>query len=135
MNATEVEAAWATLAGASACIGGLILDESGRLHDAIEEPERAEVEAALLDARAARDELATRLHREALKLGIALFDADPNRQYTSLTELRSVGDDGLAEADGLAEVLSLDDGSGELVALASRIRAGFETLARTLPPS
>ena len=68
MKPTEVEAAWAALAGASACLGGLILDQSGVLDDAIDEPGRTQVKAALLDARAARDALASALHREALRL-------------------------------------------------------------------
>jgi hypothetical protein len=101
----EVEAAWAALAGASACLGGLILDQSGRLDDAIDEPERTQAKAALLDAQAARD--------------------------ASLIELRVVVRDGLAGADGLADVLSLDDGG--LVPLASRLRAGFEAVAQALP--
>jgi hypothetical protein len=134
MRPTEVEAGWAALAGASACLGGLVLDESGRLNDAIDESEQAQVQAALLDARAARDQLANRFHQEALGLGVALFDADANRQYSSLAELRSVIDDGLAGADGLAEVVSLNDPTGELVALATQLRNGFETLARALPP-
>jgi hypothetical protein len=128
---TEVEAAWATLAGASACLGGLILDQSGGLADAIDEPERTQVRAALLDARAARDALADALHREALRLGVALFDLDANREYASLLELRVVVRDGLAGTDGLADVLSLDDGG--LVPLASRLRAGFEAVAEALP--
>jgi hypothetical protein len=131
MKPTEVEAAWAALAGASACLGGLMLDRSGDLDDAIDEPERTQVKAALLDARAARDALADVLHGEALDLGVALFDLDANREYASLLELRVVVRDGLAGADGLADVLSLDD--GELVPLASRLRAGFEAIAQTLP--
>ena len=90
MNQTEVEAAWAALAGASACPGGLILDQSGILPDTIDEPERTQVGAALLDARAARDELVEALHGEALRLGVALFDPNPNREYASLSELRVV---------------------------------------------
>jgi len=49
----------------------------------------------------------------------------------SLLELRDVVRDGLAEADGVADVLALDD--GELVPLASRLRAGFEAVAQALP--
>jgi len=131
MRPSKVEAAWATLAGASACLGGLILDQSGRLDDAIDEPERSQVKAALLDARAARDALVEVLHREALNLGVALFDPSPNRECASLLELRVVVRDGLASADGLADVLSLDD--GEFVPLASRLRAGFEAVAQALP--
>jgi hypothetical protein len=131
MKPTEVEAAWAALAGASACLGGLVLDQSGVLADAIDEPERAEVKAALLEARVARDALAEALHREALRLGVALFDLDPNREYTSLLELLVVIRDGLAGADGLADVLSLDD--GELVPLASRVRSGFQAVADAVP--
>jgi len=133
MQATVVEAAWAALAGTSACLGGLILDRSGVRDDAIDEPEQTQVEAALLDARAARDELANVLHGEALRLGVALFDLDANREYTSLSELHDVVNDGLAGADGLAEVLSLDDPDGELVPLASRLRDGFGTVAEALP--
>jgi hypothetical protein len=128
---TEIEAAWAALAGASACLGGLILDTSGVLDDNVEEPERAAVKAALLDGRAARDELAERLHREALAAAVALFDLDPNRDYSTLPELREVAGDGLAEADGLAEVLVLD--GGELVPLASRMRVAFEATVGALP--
>jgi hypothetical protein len=135
MRAPEVEAAWAALAGASACLGGLIPDLSGVWDDAIGEPERTQVKAALLDARAARDELADRLHKEALSLGVALFDSEANRGYSGLLELRDVVKDGLAGADGLAEVLSLNDPGGELVALASRLRDGFEALTRALPHS
>ena len=131
MKPTEVEAAWAALAGASACLGGLILDQSGRLDDAIDEPERTQAKAAMLDAQAARDALADALRGEALRLGVALFDLDPNREYPSLLELRVVVRDGLAGADGLADVLSLDDGG--LVPLASRLRAGFEAVAQALP--
>lgn len=131
MNPTEVEAAWAALSGASACLGGLVLDQSGVLADAIDEPERAEVKAALLEARVARDALADALHREALRLGVALFDLDPNREYASLLELHVVIRDGLAGADGLADVLSLDD--GQLVPLASRVRSGFQAVADAVP--
>lgn len=133
MKAIEVEAAWAALAGASACLGGLILDRSGVRDDAIGEDQRTQVEAALLDARAARDELANVLHAEALRLGVALFDLDANREYSSLLELRDVVRDGLAGADGLAEVVSLDDPGGELVSFASRMRDGFETVAQAVP--
>lgn len=131
MRAIEVEAAWAALAGASACLGGLVLDQSGVLADAIDEPERTEVQAALLDARVARDTLTEALHREALGLGVALFDLDANREYATLLELRVVIRDGLAGADGLADVLSLDD--GELVPLASQLRSGFQAAADALP--
>lgn len=131
MNRTEVEAAWAALAGASACLGGLILDQSGILDDSIDEPERTQAKAALLDARDARDVLADALHREALRISLALFDLDPNREYASLLELRVVVRDGLAGADGLADVLSLDE--GELVPLATRLRSGFEAVAQALP--
>ena len=133
MNQTEVEAAWAALAGASACLGGLLLDQSGVLADAIDESERPQVEAALVDARAARDTLADALHREALRLGVALFDLDANREYAGLLELRVVVRDGLAGADGLADVLSLDE--GELVPHASRLRDGFEQVAQALQRS
>ena len=133
MRPTEVEAAWAALAGASACLGALILDPSGVRNDAIDEPVRTQVEAALLDARAARDELVDVLHGEALNLGVALFDLGVNREYASLPELRDVVHDGLAGADGLAEVLSLDDPGGELVPLASRLRDGFEAVDQALP--
>jgi hypothetical protein len=133
MNPTQLEAAWAALAAASACLGGLILDSSGGLGDAIDEPRRTQAEAALADARAARDELIDVLHGEAHRLGIALFDADANREYSGLPELRDVVKDGLTDADGLAEVLSLDDPGGELVSLASRLRAGFEAVAQALP--
>jgi hypothetical protein len=131
MRPTEVEAAWAALAGASACLGGIILDRSGTLDDGIDEPERTRVKAALLDARVARDALTDELHREALRLGIALFDLDPDREYGSMPELRVVVRDGLAGADGLADVLSLDDGA--LLPLASRLRDGFEAVAQALP--
>jgi hypothetical protein len=130
MRQAEVEAAWAALSGASACLGGLILDRSGVLDDAIDEPERTQAKAALLDARAARDTLAAALHREALNLGVALFDPDANREYASLLELRVVLRDGVAGADGLADVLSLDD--GDLVPYASRLRDGFERVAQAL---
>jgi hypothetical protein len=130
MKPDEVKAAWAALVGASACLGGLILDQSGRLDDAIDEPERTQVKAALLDAQAARDALADALHGVALRLAISLFDPDPDREYASLLELRVVVRDGLAGADGLADVLSLDDGG--LVPLASRLRAGFEAVAQVL---
>ncbi len=133
MNRTEVEAAWAALAGASACLGGLILDRSGVIADAIDESERPRVEAALLDARAACDTLADALRAEALRLGLALLDLDPDREYASLLELHAVVRDGLAGADGLAEVLSLDE--GELVPPASRLRSGFEAVAEALPGS
>ena len=135
MKQTEVESAWAALAGASACLDGLILDRSGVLDDAIDEPEQTQMKAALLDARAARDALADVLHGEALRLGVALFDLDANREYASLLELRVVVRDGLAGADGLAEVLSLDDPGGELVPLASRLRDGFQAVAQALQRS
>ena len=128
MRQTEVEAGWAALAGASACLAGLILDSSGVLDEAIDEPARTQVKAALVDARAARDTLADAFHREALRLGVALFDLDANREYTSVLELRVVVRDGLAGADGLADVFSLDN--GDLVPLASRLRDGFDGVAR-----
>jgi hypothetical protein len=133
MRQTEVEAAWAALAGASACLGGLILDRSGVLDETIDEPERTQVRAALLDARAARDTLADTLHQEALSLGVALFDLEANREYASLLEFRVVIRDGFAGADGLADVLSFDN--GDLVPLASRLRAGFEAVAKALQHS
>ena len=133
MRPTEVETAWAALAGASACLGALILDRSQVLDEAIDEPERTQVKTALLDARAARDALADALHQEALSLGVALFDLDANREYANLLELRVVVRDGLAGADGLADVLSLDN--GELVPFASRLRAGFEEVAQALQHS
>ncbi len=132
MRTTEIEAAWAALAGAAACLGGLILDTSGVLDGTIDEPDRAAVKTALLDAGAARDELAERLHREALAAGVALFDPDPNRDYSSLTELREVVSQGLADAEGLAEVFVLGDPGG-FVQLASRLRAGFEAADGALP--
>ena len=135
MERVQVEAAWAALAGASACLGGLILDRWGVRDDVIDEPERTRVKAALLDARAARDKLAELLHREARGLGILLVDADANREYSNLAELREVVRDGLADADGLAEVLALDDPGGELVPLASRVRDGFEAVAQGLRAS
>jgi hypothetical protein len=110
-----------------------MLDRSGVRADLIDEPERTQIEAALLDARAARDELATVLHGEALRVGVALFDLEANREYSNLVELRDVVRDGLAGADGLAEVLSLDDPGGKLVSLASRLRDGFQTVAQALP--
>ena len=133
MRQAEVEAAWAALAGASACLGALIDDRSGVLDDATGEQEGRQVEAALLDARAARDTLADALHLEALRLGVALFDLDANREYASLLKLRVVLRDGLAGADGLADVLSLDD--GDLVPLASRLRQGFEAVTQALQRS
>ncbi len=131
MNPTEIEAAWAALAGTSGCLGGLALDQSGILADSIDEPERTQVEAALRDAQAACDALADALRRDAAQVGLALFDLDPNREYASLLELRAVLGDGRAGADGLADVLSLDE--GELVPLASRVRSGFEAVAGALP--
>lgn len=131
MNRTEVEAAWAALAGASASLGGLIVDQSAILADSIDEPEWTQVKTALLDARAARDALADALHGEALRLGLALFDLDPNSEYASLLELRGVVRDGLAGADGLADVLSLDE--GEFVPLATRLRSGLEAVSQALP--
>jgi hypothetical protein len=71
------------------------------------------------------------LHREARQSGIALFDPDPNREYGGLLELRVVIRDGLAEADGLADLLTLD--GGELVPFASRLRDGFQAVADALP--
>src|SRR5262249_20913285 len=76
IQATVVEAAWAALAGTSACLGGLILDRSGVRDDAIDELERTQVEAALLDARAARDELASVLHGDGLAEALSLDDPD-----------------------------------------------------------
>jgi hypothetical protein len=131
MNRTEVEAAWAAFAGASACLGGLMLDQSGILADSIDEPERTQVEAALRDAQTACDALTDALRREAVQLRLALFELDPDREYASLLELRAVVRDGLAGADGLADVLSLDE--GELVPLATRLRSGFEAVAQALP--
>jgi hypothetical protein len=131
MNETEVEAGWAALAGASGCLGGLTLDAAGILADTIDESERTQVVAALQDARAACDGLADALNREAVRLGLALFDLDPDREFTSLSELRVVVRDGLAGTDGLADVLSLDE--GELVPLATRLRSGFEAVAQALP--
>ena len=133
MRQAGVEAAWAALAGASACLGALIDDRSGVLGDAISEQERPQVEAALLDTRAARDMLAGALHGEAHGLGVALFDLDANREYASLLELRVVVRDGLAGADALADVLSLDN--GDLVPLASRLRDGFDEVAQALQRS
>ena len=118
--------------GRRPCLGGLILDTSGVLDGTVDEPERAAVKAALVDAGAARDELAERLQREALAAGVALFDPDPNRDYSSLTELREVVSQGLADAEGLAEVFVLGDPGG-FVQLASRIRAGFEAIDGALP--
>jgi hypothetical protein len=131
MNQTEVETAWAALAGASGCLGGLTLDVAGILAGTIDAPERTQVDAALQDARVACDALADALNREAVRLGVALFDLDPDREYSSLSELRVVVRDGLAGTDGLADVLSLDD--GELVPLATRLRSGFEVVAQVLP--
>jgi hypothetical protein len=131
MKAQAIEAAWAALAGASACLGGLVLDSSGVLADAVDEPERTQVEAALLDGSAARDALVDVLHREALQAGIALFDANPNREYASLSELRVVIRDGLAGADGLADLFTID--GGELVPFASRLRDSFQAVAQALP--
>jgi hypothetical protein len=130
-KALSIEAAWAALAGASACLGGLIRDDSGVLVDAIDEPELTQVRAALVDAGAARDELSAALHREAFQAGLTLFDANPERGYASLVELRVVIRDGLADADGLADVLSLD--GGELVPFASRLRDGFQAVSDALP--
>jgi hypothetical protein len=70
-------------------------------------------------------------HREALEAGVTLFDPSPERDYGSLGQLRVVVRDGLAEVDGLADVLALD--GGELVPLASRLRDGFQTVAGALP--
>jgi hypothetical protein len=126
-----VEAAWAALAGGSACLGGLIRDDSGVLADAIDESDLTQVRAALLDAGAARDELSAALHREAFQAGITLFDANPEREYATIVQLRVVIRDGLADADGLADVLSLN--GGELVPLASRLRDGFQAVADALP--
>ena len=126
-----VEAAWAALAGASACLGGLIRDESGVLADAVDEPELTRVKAALLDAGAAGDELSAALHREAFQAGLTLFDANPDREYANLVQLRVVNRDGLADADGLADVLSLN--GGELVPLAGRLRDGFQAVSDALP--
>ena len=130
MKAPAVEAAWAALAGASACLGGLILDRTDVLADAIDEPELTRVRAALVDAQAARDALVDALHREAFQAGITLFDPSPTREYESLLELRVVIRDGLADTDGLADVLTLDD--GELVPFASRLRDGFQAVAEAL---
>jgi hypothetical protein len=132
LKAQAVEAAWAAFAGASACLGGLIDDRSGVLADSIDEPELTQVRAALGDGRAARDELADALHREALQAGVALFEMNPNRDYATLLKLRVVIRDGLAGADGLADVLTLDD--GELVRFVSRLRDGFQAVADALPP-
>ena len=132
MRSAEIEAAWAALAGASACLGGLILDAAGVFAAAVEESELAGVNAALLDARAARDELAEKLHGEARSAGVALFDLDPNRDYATLPELRDVVGQGLADAEGLGAVLVLDDPGG-FIPLASRLRAGFEAAAAALP--
>jgi hypothetical protein len=100
------------------------------LADAIDETEQARVKAALEDASAARDQLVDVFHREAFQAGVTLFDPSPEREYGSLSQLRVVVRDGLAEVDGLADVLSLD--GGELVPLASRLRAGFQAVAETL---
>jgi hypothetical protein len=131
MKAMAIEAAWAALAGASACLSGLVRDGSGVLAGSVDEAEQAQVRAALGDASAARDELVDVFHREAFQAGVTLFDPSPEREYGSLSQLRVIVRDGLAESDGLADVLSLD--GGELVPLASRLRDGFQAVADALP--